>query len=95
MLAAHGLRAALRAQTIGTGLTGLYIYSEKACMACAEEKLMDLLRRDDPALRPVEIFSETPYRSERDAMHLLHRLGNAYEPLKFLPRRNAQEETEE
>ena len=48
---------------------------------------MELLRRDDPALKPVEIFSRTGYRSEHDAMHLLHMLGNAYEPVKFLPRR--------
>ena len=87
ILAAHGLRAALRAQTIGTGLTGLYIYSEKATMAQAEDKLMALLRQNDPSLKPAEVFSRTGYRSEHDAMHLLHTLGNAYEPLKFLPRR--------
>lgn len=87
VLAAHGLRAAVRAQTVGQGLTGLYIYSEKATMAQAEAKLMELLRRDDPALRPVEIFSRTGYRTEHDAVHLLHRLGSAYEPIKFLPRR--------
>ena len=87
VLAAHGLRAALRAQTIGTGLTGLYIYSERATMARAEEKLMELLRRDDPALEPMEVFSRTGYRTEHDALHLLHTLGNAYEPIKFLPRR--------
>ena len=27
---------------------------------------------------------KTPYRSEHDAMHLLHRLGNLYEPMKIL-----------
>ncbi len=86
-LAAHGLRAAVRAQTIGQGLTGLYIYAEKATMAQAETTLMELLRRDDPALRPVEIFSRTGYRTEHDAMHLLHRLADAYEPVKYLPRR--------
>ena len=89
-LAAHGLRAALRAQTIGTGLTGLYVYSEKATMARAEEKLMELLRADDPTLRPMEVFSRTGYRSEHDVMHLLHELGNAYEPIKFLPRRRTE-----
>ena len=86
-LAAHGLRAAVRAQTIGQGLTGLYIYAEKATMAQAETTLMELLRRDDSALRPVEIFSRTGYRTEHDAMHLLHRLADAYEPVKYLPRR--------
>ena len=87
VLAEHGLRAAVRAQAIGTGLTGLYVYSAQATMAHAEETLMALLRRDDPALKPVEILSQTGYRTEHDAMRLLYRLGNAYEPLKFLPRR--------
>ena len=87
VLARHGLRAALRAQTVGKGLTGLYVYSEKATMAAAEATLMALLVEEDPSLEPMEVFSRTGYRSEHDAMHLLHTLGNAYEPVKFLPRR--------
>ena len=85
--AEHGLRTAVRPQTIGQGLTGLYLYSEKAVMARAEETLMALLRESDPELKAVEIFSRSGYRTEHDAMHLLHRLGNAYEPIRFLPRR--------
>ena len=87
VLAEHDLRAAVRPQTLGRGLTGFYIYSARATMAQAEETLMALLNRDDPSLKPMEIFARAPYRSEHDAMHLLHRLGNAYEPVKFLPRR--------
>ena len=87
VLAEHGLRTVVRPQTIGKGLTGFYIYSARATMAQAEETLMALLNRDDPSLKPTEIFSRAPYCSEHDAMHLLHRLGNAYEPIKFLPRR--------
>ncbi len=87
VLAGHGLRAALRAQTIGKGLTGLYVYSEKATIAAAEATMMVLLREEDPSIETMEVFSRTGYRSEHDAMHLLHTLGNAYEPVKFLPHR--------
>ena len=46
--------------------------------------MMDRLRADDSSLQPVEIFAPHPYRTEHDAMHLLHRVGNAYEPLAIL-----------
>ena len=48
--------------------------------------MMDRLREREPDLRPVEIFAPRPYRSEHDAMHLLHRVGNAYEPLALFGR---------
>ena len=83
LLKQHGLRTAVRRQTVGSGITGLYIYSEAAMITHAEERLTALLREKDPNLQPVEIFSESPYRSEQDAMHLLHELGNAYEPIKW------------
>ena len=86
-LAERGLRAAVRNQTIGEGLTGLYLYSERATMTQAEQTLMEILRRDEPGLEPEEIFSRTGYRTEHDAMHLLHRLDNAYEPVKGFRRR--------
>ncbi len=86
-LAEHGLRAAVRNQTIGEGLTGLYLYAERATMARAEQTLMEILRRDEPGLEPEEIFSRSGYRTEHDAMHLLHRLDNAFEPVKGFRRR--------
>ena len=63
------------------GISGLYIYASSATIPLAEQRLMDRLRAEDPSLQPVEIFAPRPYRSEHDAMHLLHRVGNAYEPL--------------
>lgn len=90
-LAEHFLRAAIRAASIGKGVYGLYFYASDATMQSAEERLMELLRDEDPALEPVEIFSRAPYRSEHDAMHLLHVLGNAYEPLRFLPEKKEKE----
>ena len=56
-------------------------------MARAEQTLMEILRRDEPGLEPEEIFSRSGYRTEHDAMHLLHRLDNAFEPVKGFRRR--------
>jgi hypothetical protein len=53
-------------------------------MPQAQERLMRFLREKEPALQAREVFARTPYRSEHDALHLVHRLTNLYEPLKFL-----------
>ncbi len=90
MLAKKHLRAVMRAQHVGAGLYGLYLYSERANPAAAEKRLMDLLRKEEPGLKAVEVFSRTGCRSEHDAMHLLYALGNAYEPVK-LPFRKRSE----
>ena len=63
------------------GVSGLYVYSDKAGMARAEEKLMTLLREKEPTLRSVEVFLRGGYRDEHDPMQLLHTLGNIYEPV--------------
>ena len=63
------------------GVSGLYFYAGNATMSGARDALMAKLQAQEPGLRPVEVFSRTPYRTEADAMHLLHRIGNAYEPL--------------
>ncbi|MCR5576445.1 MAG: FUSC family protein [Oscillospiraceae bacterium] len=76
------LRTVCRPQSV-PGISALYIYASTATLPLAEQRLMDRLREKEPDLRPVEIFSRKPYRSEHDAMHLLHRVGNAYEPLAF------------
>ncbi len=74
------LRLVSRPQSV-PGIGGLYVYSGKATMESAKSALMERLWETEPGLRPVEIFSPRPYRTEADAMHLLHRLENAYEPL--------------
>ena len=86
-LSGHRLRLVERVEAGAPGIWGLYIYSEKATLAAAQERLMAMLREHEPELQPVEIFSRTPYRSERDAMHLLHTLGSLYEPVKGFHRR--------
>ena len=83
-VAGHRLRMAVRPQQAAPGVSGLYFYSDTATFSLAEKRLMDMLRRTGPELRPREVFLRRPYRSEHDAMVLLHRLGNLYEPLKIL-----------
>ncbi len=84
LLSGHALRAVVRAQASAPGISALYLYSDKATLAQAEQRLMALLQRDDPSLRPVEVFAKHGYRTEHDAMVLLHRLTDAYEPVKWI-----------
>ena len=91
-LAEKPLRAAVRAQTAAEGISGLYLYSLKATPAHAEAEVMRILREKDPALTGEEIFSPRPYRTEHDAMRLLHRLGEAYEPLRLPWKHNTESE---
>ena len=79
----HRLRSAIRKQPGAPGLSGLYLYSDQATMRHAQTRLMHMLQQQDPTLRPVEVFSSSAYRTENDAMQLLHRLGNEYEPIKL------------
>ena len=77
------LRMSVKPESI-PGVSGLYFYADTATMPQAEERIMRYLQRTELNLRPREVFLKTPYRSEHDAMHLLHRLGNLYEPMKIL-----------
>ena len=49
-----------------------------------EQDSLRILREKEPELQPREVFLPAPYRSEHDAMHLLYRIANLYEPLKIL-----------
>ena len=77
------LRGVIRPEAGTEGLSGLYIYSARVSVKQAENRMMELLRREHGELRPVEVFLDRPYRTEHDAMHLLHRLGRLYEPLRL------------
>ena len=74
------LRRVVRPQQGGDDLAALYIYAHAATMEQAQKRLMEMLRESDPALEPVSVRLRAPYRSERDAIHLLHLVGSAYEP---------------
>jgi len=78
------LRTVMRRERSAAGVSSLYFYADTADMALAEERLMRILREKEPALRAREVFLDHPYQTEHDAMHLLHRLANLYEPLKIL-----------
>ncbi|MBR0406897.1 MAG: FUSC family protein [Clostridia bacterium] len=81
-LAHRKLRIAIRPQAGLTDGSSLYFYAANADMAHAQDRLMRLLQKKEPELQPVEIFSKNGYRSEHDAAHLLHTLGNSYEPFR-------------
>ena len=85
-LPGHGLRAVLRAQAGLTNGSGLYFYAAEANVGEARERLMRLMREKEPGLQEKEVFSKKSYRSEHDAIHLMHVLSNLYEPVRFLPR---------
>ena len=79
-----GLRSSVQVQTGVPGVSGLYIYSKKATIQNAEERVTRLLRMENPAVIPEEIFPSAGYRSEHDAIHLLTRLRDRYAPI-FAP----------
>lgn len=86
-LHANHLRAVIRPEAGAHEVSALYIYSARATMRQAENRLMRLLREREPSLRSQEVFLRGGFKSDYDAMSLLHKLGDLYEPLLFLPRR--------
>lgn len=78
------LRAVTRPQANAPGISGLYIYAHTATMKQAEARLMAMLHKEDPSLVPIEVFLPEGYRSERDALQLLHVVEKYYEPVKRL-----------
>ena len=50
--------------------------------------MMWILCTENETLKPVEVFADRPYHSESDAMRLLRKLGNAYEPIGFPKKEN-------
>ena len=81
-LARRNLRAVIRPQAGLEDSSSVYFYAANADMAHAEDRLMRLLHKNEPELKAVEVFSENGYQSEHDAFHLLHTLGNSYEPFR-------------
>lgn len=78
-----GLRSVIRPQSDAPGVSGLYIYSSMANNLRAENKLMAMQHEKEPQLEAVRVFLPGSYQNESDAMHLLHTVGNYYEPLKI------------
>ena len=82
------LRAVIRPQAGGERLSSLYIYAHTATVEQAQKRLMAILRRENEALTPVPLRSGG-YRSERDAIHLLHQVEHRYEPPRWTLRKQA------
>ena len=81
------LRRIIRPQQGGENLYALYIYAHTATMEQAQKRLLELLRAEEPGLQSLVLTPRSPYRSERDALALLQRIENAYEPPLLFPRR--------
>ena len=77
------LRSVIRPQLEQAGIDALYIYAHTATMEQAQKRLLARMREDAPEMRAVEIRPKSGYRSERDAVHLLIRLENQYEPIRL------------
>ncbi len=84
MLRENKLRSVIRPQTAAPGISGLYIYSMDANNRRAELKLMQMLHEKEPQLEDMRVFLPGSYRTESDAVHLLHTVLNYYEPLKIM-----------
>ena len=80
-------RVVSRPQAGAPGLGALYIYSHTASMEQAGKRLMDLLRQENENLTAQPFFLRDPYRSERDAIHLLQEVENKYAPVSFRKRK--------
>ena len=83
ILSEQKLRSVIRPQAGSPGISALYIYSVQANNHRAQLKLMQMLHEKEPQLEDMRIFLPGKYHSESDAMHLLHTVGNYYEPLKI------------
>ena len=81
------LRRVVRPQQGGEDLYALYIYAHTATMEQAQKRLLEMLRANEPSIKAVPLSMRGGYRSEHDALHLLHRLGNIYEPPLLCPRK--------
>jgi len=81
LLSQSGLRVVLRPQPGLEGGASLYFYASDATVERAKEQVLEIMRASHPDLMAREITPATKYHSEYEAIHLLHTLGNAYEPL--------------
>ena len=74
------LRSIIRPQSGLEDGCSLYFYAEHADMQHAQQHLLHLLQQENPSLEPHTVIPEGVYQPEQDAIHLLRRLKNTYEP---------------
>lgn len=80
MLEKMKLRSVIRPQAGSDHGYSLYFYATHADVLHAQAHLVQLLRQKEPELELMDMTAEHPYRSERDALRLLKKLGREYEP---------------
>ncbi len=80
MLEKMKLRSIVRPQAGLEEGCSLYFYALHADMQHARAHLMRLMQQENPDLEMHEIIEERAYLTEHDAIRLLKRLKNAYEP---------------
>ena len=84
------VRAVRRKQAGAEGISGLYIYAHTATMEQAEKRLMNMLQEENPELVPVEIRLRTDEYSDSEAMHVISRVANLYEPIRLFRHRKVK-----
>lgn len=85
LCAQHGIRAVCREEPNIPGVSALYLYSRGSGLERAKQELQALLPQEEP-LRPVSLSLSEGYRSEQDAIRLLHEMERQYEPIRLLPK---------
>ena len=73
-------RIVRRAQEQREGLSGIYIYDHAAEPGHAKSVLM---QKYYPGLKHEDVALKGGYRNEYDALHLLGKIENRYEPIRF------------
>ena len=83
ILPQNSLRVAFRPQPGLEGGSSLYFYASDATVENAKAQVLEMMRAENPELQVKEIISAAKHHSEYEAIHLLHILGHAYEPLRL------------
>ena len=91
ILGGPGLRTRLRYQAATDTILGLYIYSSAATMEQARKWLLRRIWAENSRIMPVDFFLPRGYQSEHEALDLLHRVENDYEPVWFWQRASIEE----
>ena len=82
LLAPGRFRMVRRAQPKMEGYSGLYFYHPKAAVENQKRALLKKLNEaEKQKLLPVDVLLKRDYRSDNDAIHLLNRTRNIFEPV--------------
>ncbi len=74
-------RMVIRPQVGLDDISGLYIYPHETTVERAMDQVMKICDPDESGMKKCPVFSQNGYRSERDALEILRRVGTVYEPV--------------